>query len=90
MTCAACTYDRIGIGYHGARCTDPVLAARICQRARMGGARSRNAGRARSVKRSVPWPCRIALDTGFEPVREDMLLGDPVIVHAVEREAGAA
>jgi RimJ/RimL family protein N-acetyltransferase len=34
---------------------------------------------------------RVAQRLGFEPVREDVLLGDPVIVHAVEREnwAGA-
>ena len=29
---------------------------------------------------------RVARRLGFEPVREDMLLGDPVIVHAVKRE----
>jgi RimJ/RimL family protein N-acetyltransferase len=29
---------------------------------------------------------RVAQRLGFEPVREDVLLGDPVIVHALERE----
>lgn len=33
---------------------------------------------------------RVAQRLGFEPVREDVLLGDPVIVHAVEREDWAS
>jgi RimJ/RimL family protein N-acetyltransferase len=33
---------------------------------------------------------RVAQRLGFEPAREDVLLGDPVIVHAVERENWAS
>ena len=33
---------------------------------------------------------RVAQRLGFEPVREDVLLGEPVIVHAVEREDWAS
>ena len=33
---------------------------------------------------------RVAQRLGFEPVREDVLLGDPVIVHAVKREGWAS
>jgi RimJ/RimL family protein N-acetyltransferase len=33
---------------------------------------------------------RVAQRLGFEPVREDVLLGDPVIVHSLERESWAS
>ncbi len=33
---------------------------------------------------------RVARRLGFEPVRKDVLLGDPVIVHALERESWAS
>ncbi|MFZ2112632.1 MAG: GNAT family N-acetyltransferase [Solirubrobacteraceae bacterium] len=33
---------------------------------------------------------RVAQRLGFEPVREDVLLGDPVIVHTLERESWAS